>query len=794
MSLYGALFSGVSGMNAQSSAMGAISDNISNANTVGYKGTNTQFSTLVTQQVSQTRYSPGGVQASPRMGVDVQGLLQATNSSTDVAMSGKGFFVVNEVAKAKATGDQFAYTRAGSFTVDQEGYLMNTAGWYLQGWPLTTWDGTPQASTIKIGNNIYMKSYKDPAGEQIYINDNVVSGTHLQPLNLNEIGGIAEQTRNIRMGANLPNTARVGQTITQPIRVYDSLGGESPMQILWTKNAQNRWAMEAYPPLGTRSLALKDSKGGTYATMGRLDLTAMPQPFQPDNGAAGPAHIPQRGQVEMKFGGNDYVFRTGTALYDANNRQLFVEEPPGSGTHIPAEGWDGMPPNATLDAQGRPLLFNAGGGAWTASSNAVFSNATPPVNITANVTGMFFTKADMVGLKLGDFMSSLASDINEAFNQRYNAIGIDNVPAAGNVLSLMINGETPAYSWTMPAAVTTQTQAADYLNQDADFIKAGLKATVNNGRLFISSPNSETITVTAASTGAFVDTDWGRYNATGTWSPITPASIVTSGTRYGEKMQDADGSGSSGLVFRQTDNNPNIGSITITGLDSLVKANGTKAAMQALDPTNSNGFTVGNLNHAADPLLGDNVNDAIYFNEDGTPRAINVSTIDIDWANGSVDMTGTNAINIFLGNLNVRDGMTQAGDQYVLNYWKQDGTRFGNFSGVSIGKDGVVTALFDNGVIRPVFQIPVATFVNYNGLMAISGNVFLGTDQSGDPTLRAAASAGAGQMAATSLESSTVDIATEFTNMIVTQRAYSAASKTVVTSDEMLNELINIKR
>ena len=793
MSLYGALFSGVSGMNAQSSAMGAISDNISNANTVGYKGTNTQFSTLVTQQVSQTRYSPGGVQASPRMGVDVQGLLQATNSSTDVAMSGKGFFVVNEVAKPNATGDQFGYTRAGSFKVDQEGYLMNTSGWYLQGWPLTTWDGTPQASTVQIGNNIYMKSYKDPAGEQIYINDNVVSGTHLQPLNLNEIGGIAEQTRNIRMGANLPNTAKVGETITQPIRVYDSLGGESPMQILWSKNAQNRWKMEAYPPLGTRSLALKDSKGGTYGTMGRLDLTAMPQPFQPDNGAAGAAHIPQRGQVEMSFGNNNYIFRTGTALYDANNRQLFVEEPPGTNTYIPAEGWDGMAPDSPTDAQGRQLVANVGG-VWTNSANAVFSNATPPVDITATVTGMFFTKADMVGLKLGDFMSNLATDVNEAFNQRYNAIGTDLTPAAGNVLSLMINGETPALNWTMPATVNSATSAMNFLNQDADFIKAGLKATVNDGRLFISSPASKTITVTDASTGGFATNGWGRYDGTGTWNLIDPPSIVTSGIKYGEKMQDADGSGSSGLVFRQTDNNPNIGSITITGLDSLVKANGTKAAMQALDPTNSNGFTVGNLNHAADPLLGDNVDDAIYFNEDGTPRAINVSTIDIDWANGSQDMTGTNAINIFLGNLNVRDGMTQAGDQYVLNYWKQDGTRFGNFSGVSVGKDGIVTALFDNGVVRPVFQIPVATFVNYNGLQSVSGNVFLGTDQSGDPTLRAAASAGAGSMAASSLEASTVDIATEFTNMIVTQRAYSAASKTVVTSDEMLNELINIKR
>ncbi len=82
MSLYGALFSGVSGLASESSAMGAIADNISNVNTIGYKGTDVNFNTLVTQQVSVTQYSPGGVQSAPRAAVDVQGLLQATSSST----------------------------------------------------------------------------------------------------------------------------------------------------------------------------------------------------------------------------------------------------------------------------------------------------------------------------------------------------------------------------------------------------------------------------------------------------------------------------------------------------------------------------------------------------------------------------------------------------------------------------------------------------------------------------------------------------------------------------------------
>jgi len=134
MSLFGALSSGVSGLSAESSALGAIADNVTNVNTIGYKSTDVQFQTLVTAQVSSTKYSPGGVQSAPKTGVDIQGLLQSSTSSTDVALSGGGFFIVNEQPIA-GQGGLFAYTRAGSFSVDKDGYLKNTWGCYLLGWP-----------------------------------------------------------------------------------------------------------------------------------------------------------------------------------------------------------------------------------------------------------------------------------------------------------------------------------------------------------------------------------------------------------------------------------------------------------------------------------------------------------------------------------------------------------------------------------------------------------------------------------------------------------------------------------
>lgn len=132
MSLYGALFSGVSGLTAQANRIGTVSDNISNVNTVGYKSTEGLFETLVTNS-GTIAYSPGGVLGRSRSSVGLQGLLQTTNSNTDVAISGNGFYVVN--GNADSTGTT-SYTRAGSFRQDATGNFINAAGYFLQGWPL----------------------------------------------------------------------------------------------------------------------------------------------------------------------------------------------------------------------------------------------------------------------------------------------------------------------------------------------------------------------------------------------------------------------------------------------------------------------------------------------------------------------------------------------------------------------------------------------------------------------------------------------------------------------------------
>ena len=155
---------------------------------------------------------------------------------------------------------------------------------------------------------------------------------------------------------------------------------------------------------------------------------------------------------------------------------------------------------------------------------------------------------------------------------------------------------------------------------------------------------------------------------------------------------------------------------------------------------------------------------------------------------------GTQQINLDLGSLGQQDGITQFSGAYTPTRIERDGAQFGSLDRVEIDAEGVVTAIFDNGQVRPIYQIPIIDFVNPNGLTAVDGNAFQISDESGAYYLWDASSGPAGDINSSSLENSTVDIAEEFSNMIITQRAYSSNAKIIQTADEMLQELTNLKR
>ena len=557
MGLFGALFSGVSGLVAQSSAMSAVSDNITNVNTVGYKNVEVDFQTLVTKQTSVTFFSAGGVQSRPKQANDVQGLLQASTSQTDIGVSGAGFFVVNEVSQP-TINDQFLFSRAGSFFQDDEGFLRNTAGFYLQAWPVD-----------QLGNVI-------PANDALLIaNQNVISTDFLETVNLSRVGGTAAETTEIAIGANLPSNATTNQTHRTDVQFFDTLGNPNSISFVYTKSATaNEWDLAIDPPIGVHVQTLYDANNNVFDSRGHLEFQT----------------VPTAGEVVV--------------------------------------------------INGRSYGFGGAGG---------------DVSVTASTT---------VAGTVANLVAAVQADGANTFGAADNLIKVSDVSTSIAVFgNLQTGGATYTVDATgLTAGTVAQTQTLSILNR------------------------------------------------------------------------------------------------------------------QVADGTN-----------------------AIVFDADGLPSSFNVAEIELlDFVNGASDMDNdlvNNAARIDLdfGTIGEANGLTQFGTEFTPTFIQQDGAQFGTFAGVTIDSDGLMTALFDNGELRPIFKIPLATFVNPNGLEARTGNAYNATQRSGDPTLRVPDNGPAGQVIQAALESSTVDIGSEFTAMIIIQRAYSAATKIISTADQMLEELTRIR-
>ncbi|HEY3951694.1 flagellar hook protein FlgE [Phenylobacterium sp.] len=187
----------------------------------------------------------------------------------------------------------------------------------------------------------------------------------------------------------------------------------------------------------------------------------------------------------------------------------------------------------------------------------------------------------------------------------------------------------------------------------------------------------------------------------------------------------------------------------------------------------------------------------IVFNTDGTINTASTTlptTLALAASGGASPAWGTS---LGIGASSVNIDLSQLGQlaaPSTVNQVSSDGASAGNIVGVQVGTDGVVSALFDNSQVRKIAQVAIATFPNADGLQPLSGNAYGATLASGTMTLKAAGTGGAGKIDPSSLEASTVDLSTEFTGLITTQKAYSASSKIITTADTMLDELINIIR
>ncbi|MFZ4410005.1 MAG: flagellar hook protein FlgE [Paracraurococcus sp.] len=239
MSLFGSLTAAISGLTAQSKALGDISDNVANSQTIGYKRVDTNFVSYITQSNSQVN-EPGAVIARPDYTNAVQGTIEQAEQPLAMAIGGQGFFSV-ALAKGTTNGlpvfdERQFFTRAGDVSLDKDGYLVNGAGYYLQGWP------------------------SDAAGNP--------DRTILNPIRVNQQVFNPVATTRIDLAANLPADATTTSVTTQA-QVYDTLGRLHTVNLGFTKTA---WTLALNVPddisaAARGSVGLRFGSGASPAVM-----------------------------------------------------------------------------------------------------------------------------------------------------------------------------------------------------------------------------------------------------------------------------------------------------------------------------------------------------------------------------------------------------------------------------------------------------------------------------------------------------------------------------------------------
>ncbi|MBB3951431.1 flagellar hook protein FlgE [Aureimonas jatrophae] len=284
MSIGSLMRTSVSGMNAQATRLSAVSDNIANSNTNGYKQATTEFSTQILAH-SGGQYNSGAVDANVRTLVSQQGGITYTANSTnskkvDLAIQGNGFLVVGDGA-----GGSFL-TRAGAFTQQADGTLVNAAGYTLMGYPVTaggtdyTLNGYAGLKEVNMGANL-LSANPTTKGE---LTANLDMG--------------AEKVDTTAAGVVIPSAitsataadAKITYTSASSLTVYDNSGKAVKLDVYYTKTDDNTWEMsvfnaaDASPSTGTNASTTAPFPYGKANGTGTAPLQTSTLTFDPATG------------------------------------------------------------------------------------------------------------------------------------------------------------------------------------------------------------------------------------------------------------------------------------------------------------------------------------------------------------------------------------------------------------------------------------------------------------------------------------------------------------------------------
>ena len=776
------LWAGVTGLQAHQIAMDVEGNNIANVNTVGYKYNRANFDDLI-YQTSRIATAPqnqhGGVnnmevglgtQINSTTRIFKQGSLQTTDKQTDIALQGDGFFMVSPDG-----GKTTYYTRNGDFSRDSEGNFVDNGGNIVQGWMRDEVTGeidpTRPLSDIKIPTGLTVPAR---ATTNIALKGNLDSG--------NDVGNKKIPIYQLDQYHNWVDTNKDGiKTDTErheennisENRFYVNRQGEQRMTergadlgVLFNnagdaynlRTGQGIWV--SYADAKTRAMNVGARNDGTFAAPKNLNIKL--------NGETIVATVNSVSELATAI--NQRYSKTGVEASVINGNQLVLTNRNNLGT--------------TAASRNIKMTVNNGD---TIGGDFLTTNIITAYQYTYNKTRVSaqHTYDDSMAREV-----TTTEDLREAMQKdarlwtNYKGTRIDNDGT----------GRPKESDFT----------AAASLNENKN---DGVEITVNeHGQFQVKNPsgdafNSDDGDDTDATGGHATNntnTDDNDNNINLAVTGLTnAANNVTENVKFTASMAPLSGSLSSGDAARVTDSlNMAAHSSSTDIYDSLGTKHNVKMDFVKRGYTENGGtewtmvIQVAEPNQISTTEPKNVITGYVRFNPDGSLATYSPASITFGAQNGS--SIGQH-IELKFGTTQTTDGLTSTDNNSSTSDISQDGYASGELHGLRIDGAGTLIGSFTNGRSLGLAQVGVAKFANNQGLAGEGGNLFSRTANSGDPIIGTAQTAGRGKISASSLEMSNVDLSRSLTQLIVVQRGFQANSKTITTSDEMLNTLLQLK-
>ncbi|HEB8307764.1 TPA: flagellar hook protein FlgE [Campylobacter coli] len=841
------LWSGVSGLQAHQVAMDVEGNNISNVNTKGFKYSRADFGTMFSQTVKiATAPTDGrggsnplqiglGVSVSSTTRIHSQGSVQTTNKNTDVAINGDGFFMVSD------DGGLTRYlTRDGDFKLDAYGNFVNNAGFVVQGWNIN-WD-TQSIDSSRTPQNIFIDpGMHIPAAKstEVAIKANLNSGLN-----------IGTSSRNLYAldsvhGWNNKTQRPEDENDTGTTQFYTT----SKNSVEVTEKGVDAGSL--FNANGT-GLNLRDGQGiwVSYADAKfTTDKPANVNVFDPNN------HTNQNGSIfwgDKDNAVNLDITLNGVNIQNANIRSLdeaiayintftapndtrdgtgvkAVKKADGSGIEFVNDNADGTTDNMKninltvhqANTAGERHQIN-----WVAANNNFIATSAKNnansvwIPTAANVNGNAESIQIITAHKY--VYSSNPVDIGPMYNpdggpQFQPGVG-NNAPTDPASLNYwnaiqgsLKNSDARTFRTTEDLRELLQRDArygVDYdgdgsKTYDPDDINQAVKVVVTeNGNFAISNAN-ETSTI-PANAGA------GTNAAT-----TNPKNMSFNITAYSNKQGTVSTNDAFAKIFKAFDGVLTVGgqikeseqlklSAFSAGLeiyDSLGSKHTLEVQFVKQSTTQDGGNEWQMIIRVPEPAeintTGEGPTNIIVgtarFNNDGSLANYTPKTINFSPNNGAAP---NQQIKLSFGTSGSNDGLVSSNSASTLTGQATDGYTSGNLKPDAIRVDdkGNILGEFTNGKTFAVAKIAMASVANNSGLEEIGGNLFKVTANSGNIVVGEAGTGGRGEMKTSALEMSNVDLSRSLTELIIIQRGYQANSKTISTSDQMLQTLIQLKQ